>query len=214
MDFLQKELQAYIENHTEKEPEILKMLNRETYAKILMPRMLSGHLQGRVLSMLSKMIKPKRILEIGTFTGYSAICLAEGFEKEGAIITIDVNEELEDMARSYFKRAGLEKIIDYRIGNAMEIIPDLKGDFDLIFIDADKENYCNYFDLVIGMMKPGAFLIADNVLWSGKVLDEEEINKNKDTKGIITFNKKIQDDERVENVLFPIRDGLMIIRKL
>jgi len=214
MDFLKRELQEYIENHTEEEPEILKKLNRETYSKILMPRMLSGHLQGRVLSMLSKMIKPKRILEIGTFTGYSAICLAEGFEEGGELITIDVNEELEDMARRYFVKAGLEEVIDYRIGNAMKIIPDLAGSFDLVFIDADKENYSHYFDMVIDKMNVGAFLIADNVLWSGKVIEEDEVEKNKDTKGIVMFNKKIQDDKRVENVLFPIRDGLMIIRKI
>jgi caffeoyl-CoA O-methyltransferase len=211
MDILNPALQAYAEQHTTPENRVLHHVNRDTQAKVLMPRMLSGHLQGRVLSMISYMIRPSLILEIGTYTGYSAICLAEGMERGGKVITLDINEELESMVRQNFQDAGMEDRVDYRVGNAMEIIPGLTEVFDLVFIDADKENYSHYFDLVFDKIRPGGFILADNVLWSGKVLDEKP---DKDTRAIKAFNKKIQDDSRVENVLLPIRDGIMLIRKV
>ena len=210
MDFLPEELQKYIEAHTVIEPELLSDLNRETNANILMPRMLSGHLQGRILAMFSKMIKPSNILEIGTYTGYSAICLCEGLQKEGKLLTLDINEELEDVVRKHIERNGLSEVIDYQIGNAMEIIPELSGPFDLVFIDADKVNYSNYFDLVIDKLNTGGYILADNVLWSGKVLDTDT---DADTQAIKDFNDKVQQDDRVENVLFPVRDGIMVLRK-
>lgn len=210
MEFLPEKLEQYVEQHTTAESELLQRLNRETHANVMMPRMLSGHVQGRVLSMLSHMIKPKNILEIGTYTGYSAICLAEGLAKEGKLYTIDINEELEEMVRGYFEEAGLLGKIEYLIGNAMEIIPNLKVMYDLVFIDADKINYSNYFDLVIENVKQGGYIIADNVLWSGKVVGEKI---DKDTKAIMDFNDKVHNDSRVENVLFPVRDGLMVLRK-
>jgi caffeoyl-CoA O-methyltransferase len=212
MEFLPIEIEKYALTHSDEEPEVLKKLNRETYSKVLMPRMLSGHLQGRLLSMFSKMIQPKTILEIGTYTGYSAICLAEGLQPDGKIITIDINEELEDLVRKYFKESGIEKQADYRIGNAMQIIPTLTETFDLVFIDADKENYINYFNLVFDKVKPGGYIIADNVLWSGKILEDYD-KLDKDTKTIVDFNKKITEDTRVENFLLPVRDGLMVVRK-
>ena len=213
MEFLPKELDEYICQHSQKESPLLHELNRETWAKVLMPRMLSGHLQGRALSMLSKMISPKYVLEIGTFTGYSAICLCEGIKHGGKLITIDINEELENMANSYFKKAGVKDKIQYHKGNAIDIIPKLGYDFDLVFIDADKENYSEYFDLVIDKMPIGGFIIADNVLWSGKVIIDND-SKDQETIAIKAFNHKVQNEERVENVLFPIRDGLMICRKV
>src|SRR5688572_2960219 len=171
MEILNEDLQRYAEQHTSPESDLLKKINRDTHANILMPRMLSGHLQGRVLSMLSRMIRPQRILEIGTYTGYSALCLAEGLQPGGKLITIDVNEELEDRVRSYFHQAGADEKIDFRIGDATAIIPTLTDRFDLVFIDADKENYGRYFDLVIDRVNLNGFILADNVLWSGKVLD-------------------------------------------
>ena len=174
--------------------------------------MLSGHLQGRVLSMLSHMIQPKRILEIGTYTGYAAICLAEGLQKEGQLITIDKNHELEDMANNYFEKAGYSDQIKMIVDDAIEAIPKLDKNFDLVFIDADKTNYLNYYNLIIEDLPKNSYIIADNVLWSGKVLDEKEMT-DPDTKALSVFNEKIQSDSRVENVLFPIRDGLMVIRK-
>ena len=213
MEFIDEQLAEYVEAHTTAESEILKKINRDTHLKVMMPRMLSGHLQGQVLSMLSAMIQPKCILEIGTYTGYSAICLAKGLVQGGKLITLDINSELEDRVRSYFESAGLENKIDYRLGNAMEIIPALNESFDLVFIDADKNNYSNYFDLVIDKVRPGGFIIADNVLWSGKILLPEK-EMDKDTRLLDAFNKKVQQDNRVENVLFPIRDGLMVIRKV
>ncbi|MDH5474158.1 MAG: O-methyltransferase [Cyclobacteriaceae bacterium] len=213
MDFIDKDLVKYIESHTEEAPELLSMLDRETYANIYMPRMLSGHLQGRILAMLSNMIQPKVILEIGTYTGYSAISLAEGLAENGKIITIDINEELEELVRNYIAKANLENIIDYRVGNAIDVIPTIEDELDLVFIDADKGNYSNYFDLVFGKLKRGGFIIADNVLWSGKVLEKNRKKIDKDTSAILSFNKKVHDDVRVENVLFPIRDGLMVLRK-
>lgn len=211
IDFLDAAIQEYIREHTSPEPEILQTLNRETYANVLMPRMLSGHVQGRLLAMFSKMIKPKNILEIGTYTGYSAICMAEGLEKGGKLTTIDINEELEDMVRQFFIKAGVEDKIKQVIGNALEVIPVLDEKFDLVFIDADKVNYLNYFNLVIDKVNSGGFIIADNVLWSGKVVHKKE---DKDTQVILNFNKAIQDDKRVENVMIPVRDGLLIVRKL
>lgn len=211
MEFLDENILRYVEDHTKEESALLKKINRETHLTVLMPRMLSGHLQGRVLSMISKMIKPKRILEIGTYTGYSALCLAEGLSDDGKLITLDINEELEEKVRSYFKEAKLTSVIDYRIGNASDIIPALSDSFDLVFIDADKENYSRYYDLVFDKVSKGGFILADNVLWSGKILDEKP---DKDTRAILDFNKMVSEDSRVENVLLPIRDGIMLLRKI
>lgn len=212
MEFLEPMLAQYILDHTDPEPELLKEINRETNSKVLMPRMLSGHFQGRVLSMLSKMIRPQRVLEIGTYTGYSALCLCEGLQENGKLITLDINEELEEMVRGFFKRSLYEQNIDYRVGDALKIIPNIKEDFDLVFIDADKINYARYYDLVFDRVKQGGYIIADNVLWSGKVVGNVD-KTDKDTEAIRAFNKKIHEDHRVEHVLFSIRDGLMIIRK-
>ena len=211
MDIIDENIQRYAEQHTSPESELLRKINRDTHAKVTMPRMLSGHLHGRFLTMVSQMIRPHRILEIGTFTGYSALCLAEGLSPGGTLVTIDINEELEDKVRTYFEESGLADKIDYRIGDAATIIPSLGGQFDLVFIDADKENYGRYFDLVIGHVSEGGIILADNVLWSGKVLQEKP---DKDTRAIIAFNRKIQDDRRVENILLPIRDGILMIRKV
>ena len=211
MNFLPEALEKYVAEHTNSEGNLLQRLDRETHAKILMPRMLSGHVQGRVLSMLSHMIKPSRILEVGTYTGYSAICMAEGLAEEGILITIDINEELEDMVKSYFREANLGQKIDYKIGNALDIIPNLDETFDLVFIDADKINYSNYYNLCFNKVRSGGFIIADNVLWSGKVVGDKI---DKDTQALLDFNAKVHEDARVENVLFPVRDGLMVLRKL
>ncbi len=212
MEFLDTKLDQYACNHTSKESELLYDLDRKTNLKIFHPRMLSGHLQGRFLSMISHMINPKFILEIGTYTGYSALCLAEGLTKDGTLLTIDINEELEPFTQSYFDKSDYKNQIDFRIGNALDIVPKIKDEIDLVFIDADKENYPNYFNLVINKVKSGGYIIADNVLWSGKVIEDIKPN-DKDTPALIEFNKMVQNDERVENVLAPIRDGLMIIRK-
>jgi caffeoyl-CoA O-methyltransferase len=211
MDFIKPEIVGYAEKHTTPESDVLQKINRDTHAKVMMPRMLSGHLQGRILSMISALIQPKRILEIGTYTGYSAICLAEGLADGGKLITIDVNEELEDQVRDYFAAAGVRDKIDYRVGNALKIIPELREKFDLVFIDADKENYSRYYDLVIDSVNLNGLIIADNVLWSGKVLDGKP---DKDTRAIIDFNAKVHTDQRVENVLLPVRDGIMMLRKV
>lgn len=211
MEFLEEALAKYIEQHTDEEPALLKELNRETQLKVLMPRMISGHFQGRVISMLTKMIRPKTILEIGTYTGYSALCFAEGLTEDGKIITIDINIELEDLVRSYFNKSEYRNKIEYQLGDAAEIIPTLNDKFDIVFIDADKENYSKYYDLVFDKVNKGGYIIADNVLWSGKVVAEKI---DKDTRAILEFNKKVHDDIRVENVLFPVRDGLLIARKL
>jgi caffeoyl-CoA O-methyltransferase len=211
MDVVQPALQKYSEDHTTFENELLKKIDRDTHAKVMMPRMLSGHLQGRILSMISCMVKPSVILEIGTYTGYSALCFAEGLGAEGRLITIDINEELEDRVRNYFSESPFNSRIDYRIGNALDIIPSLEVNFDLVFIDADKENYGRYYDLVINRVPLGGYILADNVLWSGKVLDEKA---DKDTRAIREFNRKIQEDPRVENVLLPVRDGILIMRKV
>lgn len=213
MEFLPEKIEQYACEHTQEESPVLAELNRETWAKVLIPRMLSGHLQGRALSLFSKMIAPKCILEIGTYTGYSAICLSEGLSSNGILHTIDINEELKSMCKRYFEKAGISKQTQLHTGDALDIIPNIKESFDLVFIDADKENYSNYFDLVIEQLSVGGYIIADNVLWSGKVV--EEINeKDLETKGLIAFNKKVQQSNRVENILMPIRDGLMICRKV
>ena len=211
MEFIDLMIQQYAEKFTTEESDVLLQLNRETNAKVLMPRMLSGHLQGQFLSMISCMIQPERILEIGTYTGYSAICLAAGLKPKGILHTIDINDELEDMVRKYFDKANIADKIQYHLGNALQIIPTLNETFDLVFIDADKENYSAYFDLVIDKVRTGGFIIADNVLWSGKVLQEK---KDKDTQAIHFYNEKIKSDNRVAQILLPIRDGLMIARKL
>jgi caffeoyl-CoA O-methyltransferase len=210
MDFIPDELQKYVSDHTSPEPELLKKISRDTQAKILMPRMLSGHVQGRFLSMVSHLIQPKYILEVGTYTGYSAICLAEGLVAGGKLVTIDVNEELEDRVRNYFNEAGLTEKIDYHIGDAAKIIPTLEIIFDLIFIDADKENYSTYYDLVFEKIRPGGLILADNVLWSGKVV---KAKPDKDTRALLEFNQKVRTDSRVECMLLPLRDGMMMIRK-
>lgn len=211
MDFLDEKIDQFVEQHTSEEPQLLKELNRETWSKVLQPRMLSGHLQGRVLSLLSKMISPLRILEIGTYTGYSALCLAEGLRDGGKLHTIDINEELEEMINQYFLKAGKNEEIELHIGNALEIIPQLNENWDIVFIDADKENYCNYYNLLIDNMKSGSYIIADNVLWSGKVVEDYN-SLDEETKTLIDYNRMVLNDSRVENVLFPIRDGLQIAR--
>ena len=213
MEFLPQKIDEYASSHTQVENTVLTELNRETWAKVLIPRMLSGHLQGRTLSMFSKMIQPKTILEIGTYTGYSAICLAEGLQENGRLHTIDINEELKSMCERYFEKAGISKKVKLHNGNAIQIIPNINAEFDLVFIDADKENYCNYFDLIIERIPIGGYIIADNVLWSGKVVEEVD-TKDIETQALIAFNKKIHESERVENLLLPIRDGLMVCRKV
>jgi predicted O-methyltransferase YrrM len=210
MNFLPADIEQYAIAHTTPESEVLQQLNRTTYTNVLMPRMLSGHLQGAILSMFSHMIQPKYVLEIGTFTGYSAICLAAGLRQDGKLHTIDINEELENLARKYWEKANVSDKIVYHIGDARDIIPTLDLTLDLVFIDADKINYATYYDLVIDKVRTGGFIIADNVLWSGKVIAPKP---DKDTKAIIEFNTKIQQDGRVENVLMPVRDGLLVIRK-
>jgi len=210
MDLLAPGLWRYAEANTTKPSALLEKIDRDTHAQIMKPRMLSGHLQGRLLSMISKMIQPRYVLEIGTYTGYSALCLAEGLKADGKLITIDINEELEERVRQYFSQSEYDKQIDFRIGNALEILPTLTEPFDLVFIDADKENYGAYYDLLVDKLRSGAVLLADNVLWSGKVLDEK---KDKDTRAIDAFNQHIQADPRVENVLIPVRDGIMLMRK-
>lgn len=214
MEFISEELSKYAEDHTTPESDLLSKLNRDTWSNVLIPRMLSGHLQGRVLSMLSKIRRPKTILEIGTYTGYSALCLAEGLQDGGILHTIDINEELSDMITGYIAEAGMENKIKLHIGNALEIIPTLEENPDLVFIDADKENYSNYFDLVIDRMPSGGLIIGDNVLWSGKVLDPSELENDEETMALNAFNEKVNNDPRVENVLMPVRDGLMVIRKI
>ena len=212
MDFLPEDINEYSEKYSQAESEVLAELNRETWSKVLQPRMLSGHLQGRVLSMLSKMIQPKRILEIGTYTGYAALCMAEGLSEEGKLFTIDKNEELTDMVNRYVEKANFKNQIEVLVGNALDVIPTLEEKWDLVFIDADKSNYSNYYDLLIDQMPSGSYLIADNVLWSGKVTQNYD-ELDAETQALIDFSKKVHEDERVENVLFPIRDGLMLIRK-
>jgi predicted O-methyltransferase YrrM len=210
---IDNELEKYSEEHTSPETENLYKLNRETHIKVLMPRMLSGKIQGKFLTMLSELIRPKRILEIGTFTGYSALCLAKGMDDNGELITIDKNPELEFISKKYFGKSGLGEKIKLINGNALEIIPELEGNFDLVFIDADKANYLNYYKMLIDRVNSGGFIIADNVLWAGKVLHKDIPEKDIDTHGIIAFNDFVHEDVRVENLLLPLRDGLMILKK-
>tara|TARA_B100000809_G_C15132490_1_gene529104 strand:- start:68 stop:709 length:642 start_codon:yes stop_codon:yes gene_type:complete len=211
MDFIPEKIDDYVVAHSQEEPQILKELNRETCQKILNPRMLSGGFQGRVLSMLSKLIQPKNILEIGTYTGYSALCMAEGMLLEGTLHTIDRNEELYDFQRKYFDKSEYGSQIKQYVGNALEIIPTIDDKFDLVFIDADKSNYTKYFNLIIDKMNKGGVILSDNVLWSGKVL--EKLNpKDIDTAALIEYNKLLNKDKRIETVLLPIRDGLTISR--
>lgn len=212
MEFLPEDLQKYVEDHSEPESDLLQQIHRETHLHVLKPRMLSGHLQGRVLSMLSHMIKPTNILEIGTYTGYATLCMAEGMKHNGHIVTIDKNPELSERTKSHFSKSEYASNIQMITGNALEVIPTLKLMWDLVFIDADKINYSNYFELVLDQVSPGGFIIADNVLWSGKVYDSSQ--KDKDTEAIRIFNEKTHANPHVQNVLFPIRDGLMILRKL
>jgi predicted O-methyltransferase YrrM len=207
-----KEIDNYILNHIDVEDEVLSELDRETNIKVLGARMISGHLQGKVLSMLSKMIQPKYILELGTFTGYSAICLAKGLQENGKLITIEIDDELESMARKYFCKAGLQDKIEQRIGSALDIIPGLNESFDLAFLDADKREYVNYYQLLIDKMQSGSYIIADNTLWNGKVLETPK-SDDAQTKGIIEFNNLVKNDLRVEKVILPLRDGMTIIRK-
>lgn len=213
MHFLPEKIDDYVVKHSEDEPELLQQLNRETNQKILQPRMLSGHYQGRVLSMISKLINPKNILEIGTYTGYSAICLAEGLKKNGELHTIDINEELFDFQRKYFDKSGFGKQIHQHLGDALDIIPKLKKTFDLVFIDADKENYTNYFHAIINNMNQGGIILSDNVLWSGKVLETKFKKEDTSTPALIEYNKLLKEDKRVESLILPIRDGLTITRK-
>lgn len=211
MHFLSDELDNYVTQHSENEPELLAQLNKETHQKILQPRMLSGHFQGRVLSMLSKIIHPTNILEVGTYTGYATLCLAEGLAENGTIDTIDIEEELVDFQRKYFDQSMWSSQITHHLGDALKIIPTLNKKYDLVFIDADKENYINYFHLIVPMMNKGGIILSDNVLWSGKVLEEvkpEDII----TKILLEYNQLLKDDVRIETVLLPIRDGLTVSR--
>lgn len=211
MHFISEILENYVENHTQDEPELLKELDRETHLKVLRPRMLSGHFQGRLLSLISKLKSPRYILEIGTYTGYSAICMAEGLCEDGELHTIDINEELHDLQRRYFDRSGFGDRIIQHTGNALDIIPTFDTRFDLVFIDADKENYQEYFDLVITKMNPGGLILSDNVLWSGKVVEPVKPN-DKSTMALLEYNEKLKNDPRVETILLPVRDGLTICR--
>lgn len=212
MQFLPEEIDQYSANHTAAHSELLNLIEQETWQEVLMPRMLSGHQQGRLLSLLSHLIKPDRILEVGTYTGYSAICMAEGLSNRGVLHTIDINDELKPRVEKYLQKGDLSNTIKLHFGDAKHIIPMLKEKWDMVFIDADKENYSDYFDLVIDNMKIGGIIIADNVLWSGKVVDPNE--KDHETMGLNNFNKKIVNDKRVDHQLLPVRDGLMIARRV
>jgi predicted O-methyltransferase YrrM len=210
MHLISSELEKYIEQHTSEETPLLNKIHRETYLNVLMPQMLSGRVQGEALKMFSRMIRPRRVLELGTFTGYSALCLAEGLTDDGKLISIDINIELLDRVQAYVDEAGLQDKVELWCGKASDIIPKLDDLFDLVFIDADKINYSLYLDLVIDKVRPGGFIIADNVLWSGKVLD---VQPDKDTKAIIDFNHKVNQDKRLHKVIIPVRDGMMIMFK-
>lgn len=212
MDLLSPDIQRYIEQHSDQEPELLRQLNRETHSKVLRPRMLSGHYQGRLLSLISQLVAPKNILEIGTYTGYSAICLAEGLRKDGSLHTIDINEELFDFQRRYFDRSGMGERIHQYLGDAREIIPNLEMEFDLVFIDADKPNYPVYLDLIYEKLSSGGVLLSDNVLWSGKVSQELQAGDSS-TEALMEYNKLLAEDPRFTTVILPVRDGLTISRK-
>ncbi len=211
MNFLPEDIDEYVVAHSQQEPEYLQKLTRETYQKILQPRMLSGPYQGRILSMISKLIQPKTILEIGTFTGYSALCLAEGLAPDGILHTIDIKEELWDFQRKHFDNSAFAKAIQQHLGNALDIIPKLETTFDLVFIDADKSNYIKYFHAIIDKMNPGGIILSDNVLWSGKVIEPLQ-EKDTDTKILLAYNQLLNEDPRIETVVLPIRDGLTISR--
>lgn len=211
MHFLSEELENYAAQHTEDEPLLLQELNKRTHLNVLQPRMISGHFQGRFLSLLSKMVQPRTILEIGTYTGYATLCLAEGLHPEGLLHTIDIKEELTDLQHEFFDRSGYGRQIVQHLGKAADIIPSLNTTFDLVFIDADKQNYAHYFDLVIEKMNRGGIILSDNVLWSGKVVEEVKHN-DKHTQALMAYNQKIKDDPRVETVLLPIRDGITLSR--
>lgn len=213
MHFLPSELDDYIVSHSEQEPELLQQLTRETYLKILQPIMLSGAYQGRVLSMISKLVRPNSILELGTFTGYSTLCLAEGLQNNGELHTIDINEELVDFQRHFFNKSNFGHQIVQHTGNALDILPQLNQTFDLVFIDADKPNYTNYFNLIIDKLNEGGVILSDNVLWHGKVIEPLD-NKDKSTKAVLEYNAILKNDKRIETVVLPIRDGLTISRKI
>jgi predicted O-methyltransferase YrrM len=213
MEFLPKDIEEYVLRHTPKESEVLYTLNRETHLKVLQPRMLSGHFQGQLLRFLVEMIQPKRILEIGTYTGYSAIAMAQGLPNGGKLTTIDVNPELEKMISHFIQKAGLSDTIEQITGNALEIIPTLTDTFDLVFIDADKRNYTRYLDLIINKVRTGGYILTDNVLWSGKVTMPKD-KMDVDTQLIDAFNDYVQNHEQLESILLPVRDGLYISRKL
>ncbi|MBN7815139.1 O-methyltransferase [Algoriphagus pacificus] len=214
MEFIAQEFLEYCDDHTSGEDDLLKKVTRETQLKVLKPRMLSGPLQGKMLEIFTKIINPKLAVEIGTYTGYSAICIARGLNDSAKLITMDINDELETMVRGFFEESGLADKIDYILGKALDILPDIEGPIDLVFIDADKINNSKYFDLIIDKMSTGGIILADNVLWSGKVLVKKGQKIDKDTQAILDFNAKVQQDPRVENVLLPIRDGIMMARKL
>lgn len=207
------QLDDYIKAHSEPESELLKELDRQTHLKILRPRMLSGHIQGRVLAMISKMIQPQNILEIGTYTGYSTICLSEGLREDGMLITCDVNDEIEHFTRSFIAKSPNAKQIEYRIQDGREFLKNNTLSFDLVFIDGDKRQYPDYYEMVLPHVCKGGYIIADNILWSGKVIEESE-SHDEYTKGVLQFNEMVQNDDRVENVIFPFRDGLMVMRKI
>ena len=209
MDFIDQKLSEYCDEHTGAESDLLYQIVRETNLEVIHPRMLSGQLQGRFLSLMSKIQRPKRILEVGTYTGYSALCLAEGLAEGGELVTLEKNKELQKRAEGYFIRSEHADKIKMHIGDAAELIQEQEGYFDLVFIDADKKNYCLYLDLLLPKMSSGALLIADNVLWSGKVVQELD-KKDFDTREILAFNKKVNDCSELENVLLPVRDGLMM----
>jgi len=211
MHFIPEALDQYAVDHTQAEPELLAKLTRETFQKILQPRMLSGHFQGRLLSLISKIHRPKNILELGTYTGYSALCLAEGMQKEGELHTIDINEELYDFQRKYFDASNYSKQIFQHLGSALEIIPQLNMKFDLIFLDADKPNYPAYFEMIMNKVNSGALILTDNVLWSGKVIEEVK-DDDISTKALLEFNTMIAKDQRLETILLPIRDGISLSR--
>jgi len=211
MEFIAQGLADYANAHSTVASSLLQRIERETHLEVLQPRMLSGPFQGRLLSLISKLVQPERILEIGTYTGYSALCLAEGLTKEGKLVTLDVNEELHKRVQGYFNASDYSEQIDYRIGDALDLIPSLNETWDLVFIDADKKNYLNYYDLVVDRVRSGGLILADNVLWSGKVIDEKA--QDKETVLLRQYNERINHDERVENILLPIRDGIMVARK-
>ena len=211
MEIIHREIEKYADDHTSNEPELLKKINRETHVNYLFPRMLSGHYQGRLLSILTGMIKPSAVLEIGTYTGYGTICLAEGLKNDGVIHTIEINIELEEVIRHNFREAGIGDLVKLYFGNALEIIPGIGGSFDLVYLDADKINYITYFNMLIDRIIPGGYIFADNVLWSGKVIHNPD--RDKEAAKLQEFNDFIQADKRVNNILLPVRDGIMVIQK-